>query len=98
MGTTQAGSFFAKISSGGRKGQGLVHVAALLADLSFFDGKDVCNLKDVLRLTQLGMSIDCAQDVVMWYKSKGDEDGLEAFISAIEAGYELYKTQSKSSR
>lgn len=58
----------------------------------------MCNLKDVLRLTQLGMSIDCAQDVVMWYKSKGDEDGLEAFISAIEAGYELYKTQSKSSR
>lgn len=55
-------------------------------------------MKDVLRLTQLGMSIDCAQDVVMWYKSKGDEDGLEAFISAIEAGYELYKTQSKSSR
>nr|DAO43530.1 MAG TPA: hypothetical protein [Caudoviricetes sp.] len=31
MGTTQAGPFFAKISSGGRKEQGLVHVAALLA-------------------------------------------------------------------
>nr|DAL89638.1 MAG TPA: hypothetical protein [Caudoviricetes sp.]DAO55565.1 MAG TPA: hypothetical protein [Caudoviricetes sp.] len=31
MDTTQAGPFSAKISSGGRKGQGLVHVAALLA-------------------------------------------------------------------
>lgn len=55
-------------------------------------------MNDVLRLVQLGMSIDCAEEVVRWYRTKNDEDGLESFITSIEAGYELYKIQQKSER
>ena len=55
-------------------------------------------MNDVLRLVQLGMSIDCAEEVVRKKKKKNDLDGLESFITSIEAGYELYKIQSKSSR
>ena len=37
------------------------------------------------RMVAAGMSKDCAAETAMWYMAQGDDDGLEAYVIALEA-------------
>lgn len=39
----------------------------------------------VERLLAAGMSQDCAAETAMWYMAQGDDDGLESYVTALEA-------------
>ena len=39
----------------------------------------------VERLVAAGMSQDCAAETAMWYMAQGDDDGLESYVTALEA-------------
>lgn len=37
------------------------------------------------RMLAAGLSQDCAAETAMWYMAQGDDDGLEAYVIALEA-------------
>ena len=39
----------------------------------------------VERLVAARMSQDCAAETAMWYMAQGDDDGLESYVTALEA-------------
>lgn len=39
----------------------------------------------VERLVAAGMSQDCAVETAMWYMAQGDDEGLESYVTALEA-------------
>ena len=39
----------------------------------------------VERLVAAGMSESCAAETAMWYMAQGDDEGLEAYVIALEA-------------
>ena len=51
----------------------------------FFVWKDVLNMTLVERLVAAGMSQDCAAETAMWYMAQGDDEGLEDYVTALEA-------------
>lgn len=63
----------------------MVHVAALLTDLHYFFDKDVLNMNPIERMIVAGMTRECAAETAMWYMAQGDDDGLEAYVAALEA-------------
>lgn len=40
------------------------------------------------RMVAAGMSRDCAVETAMWYMAQGDDEGLEDYVTALEAGRE----------
>lgn len=36
------------------------------------------------RLIAAGMTQECAAETTIWYKAQGDDDGLEAYVIALE--------------
>lgn len=43
----------------------------------------------VERLVAAGMSQECACETAAWYRTQGDEDGLESYVTALEALKEM---------
>lgn len=43
------------------------------------------------RMVATGMSRDCAAETAMWYMAQGDDEGLEDYVTAIEAGKEAHQ-------
>lgn len=41
-------------------------------------------MDEVARLIYAGIRPDCANDTVLWYKKRGDEEGLERYIRNVE--------------
>lgn len=41
-------------------------------------------MDEVTRLISAGIRPDCASDTVLWYKRRGDEEGLERYIQHVE--------------
>lgn len=39
----------------------------------------------VERMVAAGMSQDCAAETAMWYMAQGDDEGLEDYVTALEA-------------
>ena len=74
-----------KFNHGGREDTGLVHVAALLTGLLFFMRRTCVDMTMIERMVAAGMSKDCAAETAMWYMAQGDDDGLEAYVIALEA-------------
>ena len=37
------------------------------------------------RMVAAGMSEDAAAETAMWYMAQGDDDGLESYVTALEA-------------
>lgn len=37
------------------------------------------------RLVAAGMSQECAAETAMWYMAQGDDEGLESYVTALEA-------------
>lgn len=72
---------------GGREDTGLVHVAALLTD-SLFYGQGRVGYDSNRENGSAGMSRDCAAETAMWYMAQGDDEGLEDYVTALEAGRE----------
>lgn len=66
----------------------MVHVAALLTDSLIFMDKDVLDMTLIERMVAAGMSRDCAAETAMWYMAQGDDEGLEDYVTALEAGKE----------
>lgn len=62
-----------------------LHVGALPHALRFFTRKDVCGLDYIQRMVDAGMSLECAKETAQWYASQCDEDGLDAYVVALEA-------------
>ena len=54
-------------------------------------------LDEISRLISAGMDRKCAERVVVWYESIGDSDGLDSFVSSVEAGRDICNLQSKPS-
>lgn len=50
--------------------------------------KDVLNMTLIERMVAAGMSRDCAAETAMWYMAQGDDEGLEDYVTALEAGRE----------
>ena len=42
-------------------------------------------MEPIRRLIRLGIPYDCAEDVVRWYMTRNDEEGLENYIENIKA-------------
>ena len=51
-------------------------------------------MKLVERQVAAGMSQDCAAETAMWYMAQGDDDGLESYVTALEASHAIYQVQS----
>ena len=62
-----------------------LHVGALPHALRFFTRKDVCGLDYIQWMVDAGMSLECARETAQWYASQCDEDGLDAYVVALEA-------------
>lgn len=45
-------------------------------------------MDSIRRLAYSGMDLDSAVDAVMWFRSQGDDIGLEKFVLAVEERYE----------
>lgn len=87
------GFFVRKFKHGGRKGQGLVHVAALLAGLLIFYIRTCFKLilngsELVARLVACGFTEPTARDTCEKYAAEGDFSGLERFIRQNELLYD----------
>lgn len=54
-------------------------------------------MDEISRLISAGMDRKCAERVVVWYESIGDSDGLDSFVSSVEAGRDICNLQSKPS-
>ena len=39
------------------------------------------------RLIAAGMTQECAAETAMWFNAQGDDDGLEAYVIALEASH-----------
>ena len=39
------------------------------------------------RLIAAGMTQECAAETAMWFKAQGEDDGLEAYVIALEASH-----------
>lgn len=48
----------------------------------------------VERMIAAGMSEDAAAETAMWYMAQGDDDGLESYVTALEASHAVYQVQS----
>lgn len=90
------GIFLRKYRHGGREDTGLVHVAALLADLLFFMKRTCFDMTPIQRMIAVGMSEQCAAETAMWFMAQGDDDGLEDYISDLETSYAVRLLQSQS--
>ena len=73
-----------KFNHGGREEKAL-HVGALPHALHFFAGKDVFDMTAIERMVSAGMSEAAASETAMWYMAQGDDDGLESYVTALEA-------------
>jgi hypothetical protein len=85
-----------KYKHGGREDQRAVHVAVLLTGLLFFYKKDVLKLTPIERMVAAGMTKDCAAETAMWYMAQGNDDGLEKYVTMLEARNALHALQSES--
>lgn len=47
------------------------------------------------RMVAAGMSRECAAETEDWYVNQGDEDGLESYVTALEALAEMGSTRAK---
>ena len=45
----------------------------------------------VERMVAAGMNLDAAAETAMWYMAQGDDEGLEDYVTALEASHEAYK-------
>ena len=54
----------------------------------YFMDKDVLDMTLIERMVAAGMSRDCAAETAMWYMAQGDDEGLEDYVTALEAGRE----------
>ena len=45
----------------------------------------MCGLDYIQRMVDAGMSRECAEETAHWYSSRCDEDGLDAYVVALEA-------------
>jgi hypothetical protein len=54
----------------------------------YFCGQDVFEMTLIERMVAAGMSRDCAAETAMWYMAQGDDEGLEDYVTALEAGRE----------
>ena len=50
--------------------------------------KDVFEMTLIERMVAAGMSRDCATETAMWYMAQRDDEGLEDYVTALEAGRE----------
>lgn len=48
----------------------------------------------VERMIAAGMSEAAASETAMWYMAQGDDDGLESYVTALEASHAIYQVQS----
>lgn len=47
----------------------------------------------VERMVAAGMSREAAAETAMWYMAQGDDDGLEDYVTALEASHAAYLLQ-----
>ena len=47
------------------------------------------------RMVAAGMSRDCATETAMWYMAQGDDEGLEDYVTALEAGRRFLITHTR---
>ena len=54
----------------------------------YFYGQGRVDITLIERMVAAGMSRDCAAETAMWYMAQGDDEGLEDYVTALEAGRE----------
>lgn len=52
--------------------------------------KDVLDMTLIERMVAAGMSRDCAAETAVWYMAQGDDEGLEAYVTALEAKHGIH--------
>lgn len=52
--------------------------------------KDVLDMTLIERMVAAGMSRECATETAMWYMAQGDDEGLEAYVTALEGKHGIH--------
>lgn len=50
-------------------------------------------MTEVERMVAAGMAPDAAMETAMWYMAQGDDEGLEDYVTALEASHAAYTLQ-----
>ena len=52
--------------------------------------KDVLDMTLIERMVAAGMSRECASETAVWYMAQGDDEGLEAYVTALEGKHGIH--------
>ena len=56
----------------------------------YFMDKDVLDMTLIERMVAAGMSRECAAETAVWYMAQGDDEGLEAYVTALEGKHGIH--------